>query len=79
MLSATAKVMSAEQAIEPIRQSLLQRGQVLNSDTQTAMVQMKSRLARAKSDIAAGDAAAAQDDLASAEALAAKVLRTAGR
>jgi eukaryotic-like serine/threonine-protein kinase len=79
MINATAKVQGAEQAIEPIRQNLASRGQILNSDTETAMVQMRSRLAKAKAEIAAGDAAAARDDLAAAEAFAARVLRTAGR
>jgi hypothetical protein len=79
MINAAAKVQSAEQAIAPLQKSLAQRGEVLNTGTQTAMVQMRSRLARAKSDIAQGDAAAAQDDMTAAEALAAKVLRTVGR
>jgi serine/threonine protein kinase len=79
MINATAKVQGAEQAIEPIRQNLASRGQILNSDTETAMVQMRSRLAKAKAEIAAGDASAALDDLAAAEAFAARVLRTAGR
>ena len=79
MINATAKVQSAEQAIQPLRQSLASRGQILNSDTQSAMVQMRGRLAKAKAEIAAGDAAAARDDLAAAEAFAARVLRTAGR
>ena len=55
------------------------RGQILNADTETAMVQMRGRLAKAKAEIAAGDASAALDDLAAAEAFAARVLRTAGR
>ncbi len=79
LLNATAKVKSADSAIAPLEQSLTQRGQTLNTDTQTAIVQMHSRLARAKSEIADGDAASAQDDLTAAEALAAKVLRTMGR
>jgi hypothetical protein len=79
MLNATSKVQGAEQAIEPIRQNLASRGQVLNSDTQNAMVQMRSRLDKAKAEIAAGDAAAAMDDLAATEAFAARVLKTAGR
>jgi serine/threonine protein kinase len=79
MINATSKVQSAEQAIEPLQQSLAARGQVLNSDTQSAMVQMRSRLAKAKAEIAAGDAAAATDDMAAAEAFATRVLRTAGR
>jgi hypothetical protein len=79
MINATAKVQGAEQAIEPIRQNLASRGQILNSDTETAMVQMRSRLAKAKTEIAAGDASAALDDLSAAEAFAARVLRTAGR
>ena len=79
MINATAKVQSAEQAIEPIRQNLASRGQILNSDTQSAMVQMRGRLAKAKAEIAAGDAQAALDDLAATEAFAARVLKTAGR
>jgi hypothetical protein len=79
MINATAKVQSAEQAIGPLQQSLVSRGQSLNSDTQNAMVQMRSRLAKAKAEIAAGDAAAALDDMAATEAFAARVLRTAGR
>jgi hypothetical protein len=79
MLSATSKVQIAEQTIEPIRQSLVQRGQTLNTDTQASMAQMRARLARAKTDIAAGDVDAARDDLASAEAYAARVMRVAGR
>ncbi len=79
MINATARVQSAEQAIQPLQQSLASRGQILNSDTQSAMVQMRGRLAKAKAEIAAGDASAARDDLAAAEAFAARVLRTAGR
>ena len=79
MINATSKVQGAEQAIEPIRQNLASRGQVLNSDTQNAMVQMRSRLDKAKAEIAAGDAAGAMGDLAATEAFAARVLRTAGR
>jgi hypothetical protein len=79
MINATSKVQGAEQAIEPIRQNLASRGQVLNSDTQNAMVQMRSRLEKAKTEIAAGDAAGAMDDMAAAEAFATRVLRTAGR
>jgi hypothetical protein len=79
MLNATSKVQGAEQAIEPIRQNLASRGQSLNSDTQNAMVQMRGRLDKAKAEIAAGDAAAARDDMAAAEAFAARVLKTAGR
>jgi eukaryotic-like serine/threonine-protein kinase len=79
MINASAKVQGAEQAIEPIRQNLESRGQVLNSDTQNAMVQMRSRLAKAKAEIAAGDAPGATDDMAAAEAFATRVLRTAGR
>jgi len=79
LLSATSKVQGAEQAIEPIRQNLASRGQALNADTQSAMAQMRSRLEKAKAEIAAGNAAAAMEDLAGAEAFAARVLRTAGR
>ncbi|HEV8415272.1 MAG TPA: serine/threonine-protein kinase [Bryobacteraceae bacterium] len=79
MLNATSKVQGAEQAIEPIRQNLASRGQSLNSDTQNAMVQMRGRLDKAKAEIAAGDASAARDDMAAAEAFAARVLKTAGR
>jgi len=79
MINATSKVLGAEQAIEPIRQNLAGRGQVLNSDTQNAMVQMRNRLDKAKAEIAAGDAEAAKDDMAAAEAFATRVLRTAGR
>jgi hypothetical protein len=79
MLNATAKVKSADSTIAPLQQSLAQRGQTLNTETQTAIVQMHNRLARAKSEIADGDAASAQDDLTAAEALAARVLRTMGR
>jgi hypothetical protein len=79
MINATSKVQSAEQAIGPLQQSLAARGQVLNSDTQSAMVQMRARLAKAKAEIAAGDATTATDDLAAAEAFASRVLRTAGR
>jgi hypothetical protein len=79
MISATSKVQGAEQAIEPIKQNLAGRGQVLNSDTQNAMVQMRSRLDKAKAEIAAGNADAAKEDMAAAEAFAARVLRTAGR
>jgi predicted Ser/Thr protein kinase len=79
LTSATAKAQMAEQSIEPLRQDLARRGQLLNPDTQSAMLQMRARLAKAKSDIAAGDAAAAQEDLAAAEAFATKVLRAVGR
>jgi len=79
MVNASSKVQGAEQAIEPIRQNLASRGQVLNSDTQNAMIQMRSRLDKAKAEIAAGDASGAMDDMAAAEAFAARVLRTAGR
>ena len=79
MINATAKVQSADQVIEPLQQSLASRGQILNSDTQNAMVQMRSRLAKAKAEIAAGDATGAMDDMAAAEAFATRVLRTAGR
>ncbi|MBZ5674608.1 MAG: protein kinase [Acidobacteriia bacterium] len=79
MINATSKVLGAEQAIEPIRQNLAGRGQVLNSDTQNAMVQMRNRLDKAKAEIAAGDAEGAKDDMAAAEAFATRVLRTAGR
>jgi eukaryotic-like serine/threonine-protein kinase len=79
MINAASKVQSAEQAIEPLQQSLASRGQILNSDTQNAMVQMRGRLAKAKAEIAAGDASGAMDDLAAAEAFAARVLKTAGR
>ena len=43
------------------------------------MIQMRSRLEKAKAEIAAGDAAGATDDMAAAEAFATRVLRTAGR
>ncbi len=79
LLNATAKIKSADSTIAPLQQSLAQRGQTLNTATQTAIVQMHSRLARAKTEIADGDAASAQDDLTAAEALAAKVLQTMGR
>jgi hypothetical protein len=79
MINATAKVQGAEQAIEPIKQNLASRGQTLNSDTQNAMVQMRGRLEKAKAEIASGDASAAKDDMAAAEAFATRVLRTAGR
>ena len=79
MINATSKIQGAEQAIDPIRQNLASRGQSLNSDTQNAMVQMHSRLEKAKAEIASGDAAAARDDMAAAEAFAARVLKTAGR
>ena len=79
MINATAKVQGAEQAIDPIRQNLASRGQSLNADTQNAMVQMRSRLEKAKAEIAAGNAAGAADDMAAAEAFATRVLRTAGR
>jgi hypothetical protein len=79
LINATAKVQGAEQAIEPIRQNLASRGQNLNSDTQSAMIQMRGRLAKAKAEIAAGEAQPALDDLAATEAFAARVLKTAGR
>jgi hypothetical protein len=43
------------------------------------MVQMRSRLEKAKAEIASGDDSAARDDMAAAEAFAARVLKTAGR
>jgi hypothetical protein len=79
LVNATSKVEIAEQTIEPVKQSLAKTGQSLNPDTSSAMVNMRSRLARAKRDIAAGDAAAAKEDIAAAEALATKVLRSVGR
>ena len=79
LVNATSKVEIAEQTIEPVRQSLARTGQSLNPDIASAMVSMRSRLSRAKRDIAAGDAAAAKEDTATAEALATKVLRSVGR
>ena len=79
MTNATSKVEIAEQTIEPVRQSLASTGQTLNPDISAAMANMRSRLARAKREIAAGDAAAAREDIAAAEAFAAKVLKSVGR
>jgi hypothetical protein len=79
MTNAASKVEIAEQTIEPVRQSLASTGQTLNPDISAAMANMRSRLARAKREIAAGDAAAAREDIAAAEAFAAKVLKSVGR
>ena len=79
MANATSKVEIAEQTIEPVRQSLGRTGQSLNPDIAAAMTNMRSRLSRAKRDIAAGDAAAAREDIAAADGLAAKVLKSVGR
>jgi len=72
-------VQIADTAIEPISQNLARSGQRLNADTQSAINLMHLSLDRAKREIAAGDEAAAQESLTSAEASAAKVLRAVGR
>jgi serine/threonine protein kinase len=79
MANAASKVEIAEQTIAPVRQSLAQTGQSLNPDISTAMTTMHTRLARAKREMAAGDLAAAKEDIAAAEGLANKVLRSVGR
>lgn len=79
MVNATSRVQTADQSIDPIRKNLERTGQVLNPDTMNAIRNMHSSLARAQRDIDAGNASAAKDDLAAAEAFAAKVLKSVGR
>jgi len=79
LISIASRVQIADTAIEPISQNLARSGQRLNADTQSAINLMHLSLDRAKREIAAGDEAAAQESLTSAEASAAKVLRAVGR
>lgn len=75
----SAQIDAAEQAIEPIRQSLAAKNQTLNPDLISTITRMHAALDRANRDISEGDSAAARDDLTAAAALAAKALHAVGR
>ena len=79
LVRVTTRVRGAEQAIEPIRQSLARNGQLLNSDLTSSINRMKAQLEKAKQDVAARDVSSAQESLRIADGLAAKVLKTVGR
>ncbi len=69
-----AKIASTEEYMVPFRQR-----NAVSADTLSAMSLMHSRLDRAKRDFAANNFASAKEDLATAEALVAKVLKSVGR
>jgi hypothetical protein len=75
----TASIDSAEQAVQPYRDSLAAKGQTLTPDLIATMTRMHAALDRANRDISDGDAAAAKEDLAAAAALTTKVLHAIGR
>jgi hypothetical protein len=77
--SVAGHVKTADDGIEPIRQSLAANGQILSPELQSAAALMHSRLDRARRHLAAGDLAAVKDDLTAADAFANKVLRAVGR
>jgi serine/threonine protein kinase len=74
-----ASIDSAEQAVQPYRDSLAAKGQTLTPDLIATMTRMHAALDRANREISDGDAAAAKEDLAAAAALTAKVLHAIGR
>ncbi|MBI1789137.1 MAG: serine/threonine protein kinase [Acidobacteria bacterium] len=74
-----AKVRNAEDAIEPVRQSLARRGMSLNADIGGALTRMKMSLDMAKDEISQRDLAAARESLQRADANAQKVLSFVGR
>jgi eukaryotic-like serine/threonine-protein kinase len=75
----SSRINTAEQAAGPIRQSRAAKGQTLNPDLIAKLDLMHSKMDRANREIIEGDAALAKEDLAAAEALAAKVLQSVGR
>jgi hypothetical protein len=79
LISVTSRVQTAEQAIEPYRQSLNREGQTLSADTASTLSLMRANLERAKREMAAGNEAAAMQSLSSAEAFANKLLRLLNR
>ena len=79
VINVSAQIDGAEQAIEPIRQSLAATGSPLNPDLTATISRMHAAFDRANRDLAEGNAPAAREDLAAASALAAKVLRAVGR
>jgi serine/threonine protein kinase len=79
VIDVRASIDSAEQAMQPYRDSLAATGQTLSPDLTATMTRMHAALERANRDISDGDAAAAKEDLAAAAALAAKVLHAVGR
>jgi serine/threonine protein kinase len=79
LISVSAKVAGAEQQIGQLRVSIQKTGQALNPDTEANVARMKSMLDRAKRDIAAGNLAAAKEDLDASDAYASRVMRVLGR
>jgi serine/threonine protein kinase len=79
VINVSSQIDAAEQAIEPIRQSLAAKNLTLNPDLVATITRMHAALDRANRDITEGDATAARDDLTAAAALAAKALHAVGR
>ena len=79
VVNVSSRIETAEQTIDPVRKTLEQNGQSLNPEILNAIRNMHSSLARAQREIEAGSPATARDDLAAADAWAAKVLRSVGR
>jgi hypothetical protein len=79
LTSVTSKVQSVEQTFEPISQNLARNGETLNAGTLARLSQIRANLDKANRDPEAGNDAAAQDSLSIADALADKLLRSAGR
>ena len=78
-VSVTSRAASAEQVVDPTRKNLERNGQTLNADTSNALMNMHSRLTQARREIDAGNAAAARDALAAADAYATRALKAMGK
>jgi hypothetical protein len=76
---AESRIQTAEQTIAPIKANLERQGQTLNADTMSALVRMRSMLDKSRRELASGDVAAAKESVATARALADRVLRSVGR
>ena len=79
LVSVASKAATAEQTVDPIRRNLERTGQTMNADTSGALMNMHSRLTQARREIDAGNAAAAREALAAADAYATKALKSMGR
>jgi hypothetical protein len=77
--SVEARIVIAEQTIEPLRKTLEAQGQSINAGTMADVSNMRQRLNQAKRQLAAGNEAAARESLGAAQGLADRVLRTVGR
>ncbi len=74
-----AHVDSADQAIAPVKQNLINAGDGLNAKTAAEISRMHSSLERAKRDLSAENVGGAKENMRVADSLAGKVLKSVGR